>query len=538
MTKQFFARIWPKSLLYRLLVAFLIGAMLITAASGWYILKLFTDYAQAEFDNSLADKLRFYVSVPSISANGTKFSTRMSEANNRHFQKLVDETAPEIIQIKAIKPDGLVDIMPYYSERRNQPLPELGIYTTKPDVSTDTAPDALLLEAGPTLINRPFVYQNLRFKEGQLGRCIGTTVWVPWVATTGPDPDFPGRTIEGRFVNYQAFNVVVAQSDVNFENSRRKLQRLLAQSAGLAILGLLIATAFIIRRGVRSVRQLEKQIGETPIAEKVGRFAIGGAPSEVQTVVTRLNELMNRVDEALEHERTFTSNAAHELRTPLAGMRTHIELALSRTRTASEYEDTLFTIKDIQSKMQQLVDNLLLLARLESGQKDFAQTTTTLREMFVAAWKPFFDVAADKNLSFSLPIPKEQPSYLFPSALLGIILRNLLQNAVDYTPEGGKIQLLGSVDGLRCKVQTRNTNPGLTPEAAERVFQPFWRADLSGDPNQHNAGIGLALCKRILGIMDGDIQIAITEENQVEFTCEFPVGEPEEVTNALVGVGG
>jgi signal transduction histidine kinase len=69
----------------------------------------------------------------------------------------------------------------------------------------------------------------------------------------------------------------------------------------------------------------------------------------------------------------------------------------------------------------------------------------------------------------------------------------------------------------------RNTNPGLTAEDAERVFQPFFRADRSGDPNQHNAGIGLALSRRIMGVLEGSITLTITEDNFVQFECSFPV---------------
>ncbi len=475
---------WPRSLQYRVLLTFFLGSMAVTALSGWVVFHLLSSFAQQEYDGRLADKLRFYETVPVIGEYGDVV-LRMGEASY-DWEKLSDPKDPTYTQVTTRNGEK-VHKYPFSSSKDK--LPGVGEGSTEKKFVSLTLPD------------------------GTPARAAGSTLFLLW----DPPDNQPAKRV--------GLNVVVAQSTKSVDDIRSRLVRLIVQSASVAIGLLLLVATFIIRRGVRSVTRLERQISELPVTEKGGRFSLPGAPSEVQTVVNRLNELMNRVDDALEHERTFTSNAAHELRTPLAGMRTQIELALSRTRTISEYEETLLSIGDIQLKLQQLVDNLLLLARLESGQVEFSKAPSNLKDLFKSAWKPFFNPAAEKEISFSMPIAKEQPSYVFPTALLGIVMRNLLQNAIDYTPRGGRIVLTGGVDPatMLCRLYFRNTNPGLDPETADRVFQPFWRADKSGDPNQHNAGIGLALSKRILGILEGDIRVAVTAEDMVEFTLEFAV---------------
>lgn len=318
-------------------------------------------------------------------------------------------------------------------------------------------------------------------------------------------------------------HVVVARGTSSVEEAMQEVRWRLLVAAVVGTLGLMAVAFFIIRRNVRSAGILASQIETMPLDEPGRRFELPGAPSELVKVVGRLNALMDRVAVAIENERQFTSNAAHELRTPLAGMRSTIEAALSRTRTPEEYEDTLLNLKDMQWKLQRMTENLLLLAKLDAGQSEFAEEVISLKQLLRRAWKPYFDTALDRELNIRWQVEEPEAPHRMPAALLDIVMRNLFQNVVDYSPSGGRVEIQGTIAGDTCSVGVANPNPGLGAEEVSRMFQRFWRADQSGDPNRASTGIGLALCKRILTALKGDITAEITPDGQISIQFHFPL---------------
>ena len=260
-----------------------------------------------------------------------------------------------------------------------------------------------------------------------------------------------------------------------------------------------------------------------PLVDSDARFGLPGAPSELQPVVGRLNALMDRVGSAIEHERMFTSNAAHELRNPLAAIRSRVELALSRTRSIEEYEETLDGILESQNGMQRVVDHLLLLARLESGHQvhEFAEESVSLSKLLRKAWRPVFDRAADRHLRVTWQVTEPPAELILPAALVEIVLRNLFDNAVAYTPESGSVTITAAESAGRVHLTVANTDPGLAPADLESTFSPFWRSDPNASGHRGNAGIGLALVRRIMETMQGTASATLAG-GMVLYTLSFP----------------
>ena len=231
---------------------------------------------------------------------------------------------------------------------------------------------------------------------------------------------------------------------------------------GLAVMGvILIVSRIIIRRGVKPVKSLAGQIEVIPLTDEGDRFSLPGAPSELQPVVGRLNALMDRVNSAIEHERQFASHAAHELRNPLAAIRSTIEVALSRTRKAEEYEETLDSIWQSQQGMQRVVDHLLLLARLESGhrQSEFIAERAVFGKMLKKAWLGCLEVAEDKRLRVSWHVENPEAEVLIAQSLSGIVFTNMLENAAYYTPPGGEIRIEAALVDGHCRVAVEKYRP-------------------------------------------------------------------------------
>lgn len=478
-------RLVPRSLKYRLLLAFLVGMIVIEAGASYLAYRLMERHTWEEFDRMLEDKVRFYRSTLFFDHKGIA-SWRMGEADWDRVSSVRD---PDYFEIRLPPPDS-----------RN-------IGRSK----TLQGQDAHLPDVG--MNSESIVYADVQLPEGRQGRAAGTLELVRHYLT----PDRHGET------KMERIHIVVARSSISVEAALRDVRWRLLLAALLGTLALLGAAFFIIRRNVRSAGVLATQIEIMPLDEPGRRFELPGAPSELAKVVGRLNALMDRVTVAIENERQFTANAAHELRTPLAGMRSTIEAALTRTRTPEEYEGTLLQLKDMQGKLQRMTENLLLLARLDAGQSEFGEETLLLKSLLRRAWKPYFDPALNRGLNVRWQVEESETPQRLPVTLLDIVLRNLFQNVVDYSPTGGRIEITGQLADGTCTLRVTNPNPGLQPSEVARMFQRFWRADQSGDPNLASTGIGLALCQRILQALHGSIAAEITSDQQIAITCHFPL---------------
>ncbi|GAG08947.1 unnamed protein product, partial [marine sediment metagenome] len=253
--------------------------------------------------------------------HGNRLSFKLPETA---WRRIHDPEDPEFFQFRFL--DGR-EVFRSYSMPENSPgLPMLGLESTE-------ARDCLLPNGNP-------------------GRALGTCF-------------FPAEFDEGD--EPVKINLVVAHQRGDQNEALARLRQLIFTSGSIAALLLLGATLLIVRQLLRPLATLTRQIGDAPIGEEVGEFALAGAPLELQPVVGRLNGLMARVSAALENERQFTSNAAHELRNPLAGLRSQVELALERGRDPEQDEETFVKVLEVQRQMGGAVENLLVLARLDSG---------------------------------------------------------------------------------------------------------------------------------------------------------------------------
>ena len=479
----------PRSLQNRLLLSFLVSMTAILVGGGFVIYKVIGQHLESENDALLRDRLNFFeactrlrsergVVIPFFNIVDVEWARISDTGNPDLVQGWVADTGKEILG----KSPALAAL--------NESLP-------RPAVSEGSQ-----------------VFVDHRLPDGREARFI-SSVFVPLRTDQSIAP-----------VRIQ----LMVGRDLEMVNATLHKVRSFLVKIGLAVTGaVLLASLYIIRRGVRPVNALTKQIDVIPLAEDGGRFALPGAPSELQPVVGRLNALMDRVGAAIEHERQFASNAAHELRNPLAAIRSTIEVALSRTRKPEEYEETLDSIWQSQQGMQRVVDHLLLLARLESGhrQTEFITEPAGLGRLLKKAWLGCIDLAESKKLRVAWMVEDADTEMRVVVSLLNIVFTNMLENAVNYTPPGGEIRIHACIDRGRCLVTVENTNPGLTRELLEQTFAPFWRADPNASGHRGNAGIGLALCRRIADTLHGSIDATLTESGMVRYAADFPAGNAD-----------
>jgi two-component system sensor histidine kinase QseC len=269
---------------------------------------------------------------------------------------------------------------------------------------------------------------------------------------------------------------------------------------GLPLIGLWVWLA--TRHGLASLDDIAKQIASRA-PQQLQPVRPASAPEEIRTMLEALNGLFQRVETALESERQFTADAAHELRTPLAALQAQLQVAL-RARDAGERDRSLGQLQSGLSRASHLVDQMLQLARLdpESGLPNPQPVDLgTLAESVCA---DLGLLILDKNLDFALDAAPGC-SVTGQAEWLRVLIRNLVDNAIRYTPAGGTLHVAVSRTGGHCALCVSDSGPGIPASEREAVLRRFHRLDQGG---QQGSGLGLAIVARIAELHGAEVELA------------------------------
>lgn len=308
-----------------------------------------------------------------------------------------------------------------------------------------------------------------------------------------------------------AIELVIARDTSSLIATLASLRNLLLGVWALATIASIAPTLLAITRGLAPLRELSNQIETKSEHELDKMFQLENAPSELTPVVDHLNELIDRLAAAFKRERAFTSNAAHELRTPLAGLRTTLEVALSRERGSEEYRQAAEQCLDICEQMHPLIENMLVLSRAESGRIVKTIETVSPADCFPEWWEPFAETASKKSVQIKWDTPSDI-TVETDNAMLRMVMTNLFENASNYVDEQGVIATSIARDNGLVRICVSNTSRAINEDDASRVFDPFWRSDSARSATGVHAGLGLALCKRIVKVLGGSIEATVEND--------------------------
>ena len=229
---------------------------------------------------------------------------------------------------------------------------------------------------------------------------------------------------------------------------------------------------------------------------------------------------------SVERERRFADDVAHELRTPLAGMRSTIDVALFRDRQTDELQESLKDCSSIVEKMESFVGKLLILARLDGKRTTFHNETVDLSELIDDCWEPLRERAAARHLAFENRVSDGLTCISDPVSL-GIVFSNLLENSVEYTDENGRIWATADRDAKGAvHLAVVNTGCRLEGTQATMAFQPFWRADDSRNSGTGHVGLGLSVARRLAMALGGDDSAKVDPDGT--FTVRIVLGASSE----------
>lgn len=226
-------------------------------------------------------------------------------------------------------------------------------------------------------------------------------------------------------------------------------------------------------------------------------------PKEINPLVVALNRMFEKLRETFERERRFTSDAAHELQTPLASVKTQTQVAL-RSDDAEELRNALQKINDGVNRATHLVQQLLALSRIEPGTEQPSNMTFDLTMMLQNLLADFDSEARLKNIEIFLDAQDRTKLNANPT-LTEMLISNLVSNAIRYTPQDGKVTISVNKQTDKITLSVQDTGPGIPEDEKERIFERFYR----GPNNQHimGSGLGLSIVRRIALLQN--VQIAI-----------------------------
>ena len=228
--------------------------------------------------------------------------------------------------------------------------------------------------------------------------------------------------------------------------------------------------------------------------------------------------------------RDFVANVSHELRTPLTAIKGYSEALMDEAGPDDASQKFLEIIHRHAARMERLVNDLLRLARLDAGQEvpEFAHCdAAALIESVVRDFEP---LAAEKQQQLRVHVTSPACALVVDPAKLHDILRNLVENAINYTPQGGSIDIDADVEDGRFRLQVKDNGPGIPQEDVTRVFERFYRVDKSR-ARPGGTGLGLSIVKNLAHVLGGEVTAANREGGGAEFTVTLPLRDASEVSD-------
>jgi len=298
--------------------------------------------------------------------------------------------------------------------------------------------------------------------------------------------------------NGQPYTIQVAQDRSIDDQFTKEFGALLAVVLAFGILASTVIAITVTKRGLRPLAEMThslERVGPTHLSERVppARW-----PRELRPLAVAFDEMLDRLEDSFTRLSQFSADLAHELRTPIANILGEAQVALTRDRAPEEYREVIESTICECERLSGIVDNLLFLARAESADKQITATVFDGRAAIEKIAAYYQTVAEDRHVTITCS--GEGDVHADPS-LFRRAVSNLVDNALRFTPDNGKIQISVATRNNRSEISVNDTGCGIAAEHLPRVFDRFYRIDPSR--SSYGAGLGLALVRSITDLHGG-----------------------------------
>jgi heavy metal sensor kinase len=317
--------------------------------------------------------------------------------------------------------------------------------------------------------------------------------------------------------------VQLIQVGVPLRRLEQALRRYLQIVLALIPVGVLLAAAggaAIARAALRPVDEMARTARRITAEALSERIARRGAGDELDYLADTLNDMLGRLEGAFGQLRRFTADAAHELRTPLTVLKGEMEVALRSERTQVEYRRVLETSLEEVDRLIRVAEDLLLLSRATAA-VGLRRERVELEPLMLEALDAGVRLGARRGISVRLGEMAPAAALGDPAAL-GRAVLNLLDNAVKYTPPGGRVTLALERGEGSARIAVTDTGIGIAPGDQERIFEPFVRLDDARSRGTGGTGLGLTIARSIAVAHGGRLDVRSAPEAGSRFTLELP----------------
>jgi two-component system OmpR family sensor kinase len=305
-------------------------------------------------------------------------------------------------------------------------------------------------------------------------------------------------------------NVLVGRSLVpDLSALHRNAFRLVLTGLGVLLIGLAGGWWFS-SRAIRPIAEMSAIAESISVKNLSTRINVSSTATELEQLGTVLNRTFDRLQSAFERQGQFTADASHELRTPVAVILSHAELALSRPRAVGDYQNTIQACRRAALRMKTLIDSLLLLARFDSGEPEIELRPVELDRLAVDAVEMLQPLADERHVKLSCRA--EALTIDADHDRLFQVLTNLLSNAIRYNKPEGRVDVDVTSDEHSAIIRVVDTGVGIPADELQHVFNRFYRVDKARTTAEGGCGLGLSICQTIVDAHQGTIS-AFSELN-------------------------
>lgn len=316
-----------------------------------------------------------------------------------------------------------------------------------------------------------------------------------------------------------SYTVAIATEISHHEHFMTSFRQTLWGFMGLATLAMGLLGWFAVRRGLIPLQAIKHQAAEITANRLHTRLPVESIPVELADLADTLNGMLSRLEESFQRLSDFSSDLAHELRTPVSNLLTQTQVTLSKARSADDYRDILASNAEEFERLSRTISDMLFLAKADNKQIIPHQEPIDLAEE-IGDLLEYYDVLAEeKAITLSL---SGNGHLLGDRLMLRRAVSNLLSNALRHTPNGGSVTVqIDKGDDDMTHIAVENTGSEIPQEHLPRLFDRFYRVDSSRQRTTESSGLGLAITQSIVTAHGGSVGVR-SEDGKTRFTLSLP----------------
>lgn len=315
------------------------------------------------------------------------------------------------------------------------------------------------------------------------------------------------------------YTVLIATDTTHHQAFMAKFRLTLFAFIAAASLLMAVLGWFVVRRGLRPLLTISRQAAEITALRLHVRLPVESVPEELAELADTLNLMLSRLEESFQRLSDFSSDLAHELRTPISNLLTQTEVTLTRARSVEAYREILGSNIEEFERLSRMIADMLFLAKADNQQIIPHREQIELADE-VAELIEFYAVLAEEKLITLTQTGKARVAG--DRLMLRRAISNLLSNALRHTPAQGQVEIgLETEAEGKTRISVRNTGEAIAAEHLPRLFDRFYRVDGSRCRSSEGAGLGLAITRSIIHAHGGEVEVRSSEAGTV-FVMSFP----------------